>query len=116
MAPSFPLVGITTYLVTMVAHCFHSSSAPPTTSIQIAIWILPEELTPEWKKQPLGDQIVTDVASLLQAGSTWQCKSNFDILNSINNGILGNVSGYTVELATISISCEESDVLVSSML
>ena len=44
--------------------------------VGVAIWTLPGELTPEWDKGPLGDQIVTDVASLLQSGDGWQCRSH----------------------------------------
>ena len=49
----------------------------PTTSIGIAIWILPEELTLEWDKQPLGDQVVINVATLFTNDNMWQCKYIF---------------------------------------
>ena len=75
MEPSLSLVGIIVETV-ILAHPDCYSSAPPSTSVQIAIWILPKELTLEWDKQPLGDQIVTDVASLLKSDNTLQCKSH----------------------------------------
>ena len=49
------------------------STAHPSISVGIAIYTLPE-LTFGWDKQPLGDQMVTNVASLLESGNEWQCK------------------------------------------
>ena len=91
------------------------SSAPPTTFVQIAIWIVPEELTLEWDKQPLGDQIVTDVASLLKSVNTWHCKFHVHLFYLTDNNIPGKVPWYPASLATLSITCRISDVLVSSM-
>ena len=44
----------------------------------IAIWTLSEELTPEWNKQPMGNQMVIDVNSLLESGNTWHSKFHSD--------------------------------------
>ena len=55
------------------------STAPPPTAVRVSVWTLPEELTPTWEKQPLGDQIVTDVASLLESSNGWQCRLCFDL-------------------------------------
>ena len=38
--------------------------------------MLPEELIPGWDRQPLGDQMFTDVASLLES-ENWQCEYDF---------------------------------------
>ena len=77
-----------------------------------AICTLPKELTNEWDKQPLGDQIVTDVASLLKSGHGWQCEFCFCLLDSNSDSVIGNVPG----LATLSISSKACDVLVSFIL
>lgn len=45
-------------------------------TVGVFVCILPEKLTLEWSKQPLGDQMVTNVASLLQSGNVQQCKSD----------------------------------------
>ena len=95
---------------------FPCSSAPLSTYVQIAIWLLPEELTHEWDKQPLGEHVITDIASLLESGITWQCKSSVCLLNSIGNNVPGNVHGFSACTATLSITCMASDVLVGSML
>ena len=92
------------------------STAPLSTAVGIAICTLPEELTPRWDKQPLGDQMVTDVASLLEPDNGWQCKSHFYLFDSIAHCILDTVPGLSVGLATLSITCRAQDVLVSSIL
>ena len=79
MEPSLPLVRTTIYILDICNyHCSSppSSTVPSATMVGVAIWTLPGELTPEWDKGPLGDQIVTDVASLLQSGDGWQCRSH----------------------------------------
>ena len=76
------------------------------------MWILPEELTLEWNKQPLGEQVVTNVADLLKSGNIWQCKFNF-YPDMITNHKLGNVPGLSVDTAIISIMCSARDMLVS---
>ena len=78
----------------------------------MAIWILPEELTLEWDKQPLGEQVGTNVASLLESGNIWQCKFNF-YSDTITNHKLGNMPELSVGAATLSIMCSARDVLVS---
>jgi len=40
-------------------------STSPFMMMEVAVCILPEELSTEWDKQPLGDKVVTDVAGLL---------------------------------------------------
>ena len=91
------------------------SSAPPSATVQIAIYILPKELTPEWDKQPLGDQMVMTTASLLESGNTWQCKILFYPLDTYTNSETGNVLGLSVGPTTLSILCRTTDVLVSSV-
>ncbi|KAG9312088.1 hypothetical protein JVU11DRAFT_7372 [Chiua virens] len=72
-------------------------TAPPSADIVIAVWTLPEELTPEWNKQPVGEKMVTNVASLLASGNIWTC----------------NVPGLLDHPATLSTTCNTSDVLSS---
>ena len=42
-------------------------------TVVIAICTLPKELTPDWDKQPLGDQVITNVANLLEYSNEWKC-------------------------------------------
>ena len=51
------------------------STAPPSTTIEVTICILPKELTSEWDKKPLGYQIVMTIAGLLKSENAWQCKT-----------------------------------------
>ena len=114
MEPSFSLVSISVNLVTMFAY-YSYSSAPLSATVGVAIYILPEELTSEWDKQPLGDQMVIDVASILESRDTWQCKSHLNISDTIIDRALGNVPGLSAGPATLSIICKANDTLVSSM-
>ena len=95
---------------------FPHSTAPPSTIVSIAICTLPEELTPGWDKLPLGKQMVTNVARLLECGNRWQCKFHFYVSDSSANSGLGNVPGLHAGPATLSMTCRACDVLVSSML
>ena len=68
----------------MVVDAFPYSIAPPSTLVGIAICTLPEELIPKWDKQPLGDQMATNVASLLESDNgQWKCKSHFYLLTQV---------------------------------
>ena len=64
----------------MLAHYLPCSTNPLSTAVRVVICILPEKLTTEWEKQPLGDEVVTSVASLLECSNGWQCKSHFYLL------------------------------------
>ena len=90
------------------------STAPLSAAVVVAVCILPEELGLTWAKEPLGDQMVTTVASLLKSENTWQCKSLFNLLESHANSKTGNVPG-VYNSATVSISCRTTDMLVSYM-
>ena len=96
----------------MVDHLYPHSSAPPSSVVGIAIFILPKELTPQWDKQPLGNQVITDVASLLKFGNTWQCRSYFYLYNSSVHTTSGDVPGLSGGPATLSIACRINHVLV----
>jgi len=74
------------------------SAALPATSVGIAVYTLPEVLDPEWDKQLLGAQVVINVATLLEFSNMWQC----------------NVPGLSTGPATLSITWEACDGLVSS--
>ena len=79
--------------------------------MRIAIFNLPEELTPQWDKQPLGDQVVINVVGLLESGNTWHCKYYIYLHDSDAHIISGDVPGLSA--ATLSLTCRVSDVLVS---
>ena len=79
----------------------------------IAIWTLPKELTPEWSKQPVSNQVVTDVNTLLESGNAWQCKFSLHLDDSGTEGMLGNVPGLQNDSAILSVSCMATNVLVS---
>ena len=83
--------------------------------MRFAIFNLPEELTPQWDKQPLGNQVVTTVANLLELGNVWQCMSYFHphLHNSSVHVVSGNIPGLLVDPATLSITHCVSDVLVT---
>ena len=115
MEPSLSLVSFTTYFLWLLIHFLHST-APPSTTIVVAVCALPEELTPEWKKQPLGDHMVTNVASLLESGNKWKCKSHFYFFDSSVDSVQGNVPGLSVGPGTLSMTSRACDVLVNSML
>ena len=100
------------YLADILPH----STAAPSTSVVVAICTLPEELTPEWDKQPLGNQVVTNIARLLEFGNEWQCKSHLYLIDSCADNMLGNVAGLSVGPATLSIKCKTCNVLVSTIL
>jgi len=72
-------------------------TATPSMDVGVAVCILPEELTSEWDKQPLGDRMVANVASLLDSGNVWQC----------------NISGLSPASATLTIACMATDILVN---
>ena len=95
---------------------FSYSSAPLTAPVQITIWILPEELTLEWDKQLLGNQIITDVSSLLESSNTWEGMFPLYVSNMIGKNGTGDISGFSASSAKISIVSKKVDVLVSSIL
>ena len=89
------------------------STAPFSAAVVIAIWTLPEELTPEWDKQPVGNQMVTDVDTMLESGNAWQCKHFLHLYDSGAEGMIGNVPGLQNNPVILSVSCMTSNVLVS---
>ena len=94
---------------------FSHSFAPSTASLRIAIWVLPEELTHEWDKQSLGDEVVANVASLLQSGNR-QCKFYLLLLHLSSDSLSGDILGLATSTGTLSMICKATDVLVSLML
>ena len=116
MEPSLSLVSIIVYFITIVIDSSLHSTASPSTSVRVAICTLPEELTPKWDKESLGDQMVTNMASLLKSDNGWQSKSHSNLFDSTVDDVLGNVPGLHNDLATLSMTCRACDVLVSSML
>ena len=82
MEPSLPLVNTTPSSVAILVDPYPHSTAPPTTAVGVAIWTLPEDLTPQWDKQPIGDQMVTNIASLLESGNGWQCRFHLFLSDS----------------------------------
>lgn len=76
MEPSLPLVSVIAYSAAMVVHTSLYSTASPSTIVRVTMYILPE-FTPRWDKQPFGNQMITDVASLLESGNKWECKFLF---------------------------------------
>ena len=97
----------------MVVDSHQHSTAPSSATVVIVIWTLPEELTPEWDKQFVGNQMVTDVNTLLESGNEWQCKSSLHLYDSGTEGMLGNVPGLQNDPAILFINCRASNVLVS---
>ena len=79
--PPLSLVSVTTlqqYFIAMIVDPFFLipfpySAAPPSMTVGVAICTLPK-LTTGWDKNPLGDQLVTDLATLLESGNEWQCR------------------------------------------
>ena len=116
MEPSLSLVSVIVYFISIVVDSFLRSTVPPSTSVRVGICTFPEELTPKWDKEPLGDQMVTNIASLLKSGNGWQCKSHFNLFDSSADNVLGNVPRLHNDLATLSMTCRACGVLVSSML
>ena len=74
---------------------------------------LPEEFTPEWDKQLLGNQMAINVANLLESGNGWQCQLHVSLPDSSTYSVLGNVPGLSAGLATLSMVCGVCDRLVS---
>ena len=79
----------------------------------IATWTLPEELTLEWGKQPMGNQMVTDVDSLLESGNAWQSKFHSDWHDPSTKSMLGSVPGIQNGPVILFVSCMTSSALVS---
>ena len=80
--------------------------------MRFAIFNLPEELTPQWDKQPLGNQVVTTVASFLESGNTWQCMCYCHLHDSSAYIISVDVPGLTVGPGTLSVIWRVDDILV----
>ena len=112
--PSLSLVSGTTQFMAMCSFFLPHSTAPPSATVAVSICILPEELSSKWAKEPLGNQMVTTVASLLESGNSWQCKSLFNLLESHANSKTGNVPGVS-NGAIVTVSCRTTHLLVSSM-
>ena len=91
------------------------SSAPLIASIQIAVWILPQELTLEWGKQLLGDKIITNVAGLLDE-NIWECMFYLYLSHIVIDSGLGDIPRFSTGSANISIVCKETNILVSFVL
>ena len=97
----------------MIDNLTSYSTAPVSSVVEIAIFNLSKKLT---NKQPLGDQVVTDVASLLESGNIWQCGLYFYLLDSSAEIVSGNVPGLSTIPATLSMMCRVTDASVSFML
>ena len=92
--------------------CGHSflfpflSTTSPSTSVEVAICILLEELTPKWDKHLLGDPMATNVSNMLESCNTWHCMFYvFYFPDTSTNSVQDNVSGLSAEPATLSIVC-----------
>lgn len=60
--------------------------------------------------------MLTTVASLLESGNEWQCKSCIHPSYVSADDVLVNVVGLSVGPATLCMPCKACDVLVSSIL
>lgn len=87
------------------------STAPLSASLEIAICVLPE-LASGWDKEPIGEQMITDIATILKSGDAWQCKSHSYFSGSSAESVLGNVPKLFDGLSTLFITHKISDVLV----
>lgn len=86
-------------------------------AVGVSVFILPEELTPTWDKQPLCDQMAKSVSSLLDSGNEWQCEPHFQLSPCPNiDDTLVIVPRVSAGTATLSVKCITSNVLVSPML
>ena len=48
-------------------------------NVEVAVCSLLGELSPEWDKQPLGDQMTINVVNLLDCVNVCRCEFYFDI-------------------------------------
>ncbi|KAG9312064.1 hypothetical protein JVU11DRAFT_7345 [Chiua virens] len=72
-------------------------TAPSSAEVTIAICALPKKFTPTWDKQPMGQDIVTNVTNLLDSGNVWIC----------------NVPRLYDGPTTLSMTCRASAVLIA---